>query len=197
MNRRGGLGLLAGAILVASPPRGVEAEAVLRVRAMAQAAGVAYPLVRPELRVFKAPHTLELWAEGRRLATYRVGLGHRGLADKVRSGDHLTPEGTFYIASRNRQSAFHLFLGISYPDGRAADRGRAAGLITEAQRQAIHQAQRRRGLPPQFTGLGGLVGLHGGGSGSDWTWGCVALDNPGIEELWIACPLGTPVEIHP
>ena len=54
---------------------------------------------------------------------------------------------------------------------------------------------RRRSLPPQFTGLGGLVGLHGGGWGSDWTWGCVALDNPGIEELWIACPLGTPVEI--
>lgn len=131
------------------------------------------------------------------LKAYEIALGHQGLAAKRREGDHLTPEGDFYICTHGQQSAFHLFLGISYPGVADADRGLREGLITAAQHRAILEAQRRKLRPSWNTPLGGTVGLHGGGTGSEWTWGCIALSDEDIEELWIACPLGTPVRIEP
>lgn len=172
-------------------------QATARIQAAARQAGEPFPLVKPELRVFKAAHRLELWASGKRIKAYKVGLGHRGLADKRISGDHLTPEGRYYLCSRNAQSAYHLFLGISYPNETAARRGLEAGLISGREHRAIMAANRRRACPPWNTRLGGTVGIHGHGSGSDWTWGCVALENAEVDELWVSCPLGTPIQIYP
>lgn len=168
-----------------------------RVEAAAKAAGQTLPLVRPELHVFKAERRLELWASGQRLKTYRVGLGLSPEGDKVQEGDHKTPEGRFYVCTRNHVSKYHRFLGLSYPDLAAAERGLKDGLITWAQAAAIRQAQRRGLRPPWDTPLGGIVGIHGHGAGSDWTWGCVALEDADIEELWEVCPLGTLVVILP
>ena len=170
--------------------------AAQRVEAMVVQAGLSLPLDAQEIRIHKKPHALELWASGRLVKRYRVGLGHRGLADKQREGDHLTPEGHFYICNRNERSQFHLFLGLSYPGEAAADRGLKAGLITKAQRDSILRSLRVKTCPPWNTRLGGVVGIHGGGSGADWTWGCIALEDSEIEELWIACPVGTPVVIE-
>ncbi|MBI4913069.1 MAG: L,D-transpeptidase family protein [Acidobacteria bacterium] len=190
--------LLAGTTALGGPPGPATLEAARgRVISKAAAAGQPFPLPQPEVRVFKARHTLELWAQGCRVATYDAALGHRGLADKVREGDHLTPEGRFTLCSRNDRSAFHLFLGISYPDAKAAERGFRSGLITAAQRARILRAARQGTCPPWDTPMGGTVGLHGGGTASDWTWGCIALADPHIEELWVACPVGTPVVIAP
>jgi L,D-peptidoglycan transpeptidase YkuD (ErfK/YbiS/YcfS/YnhG family) len=71
-----------------------------------------------------------------------------------------------------------------------------AGLITRAQRDRIVRAISRKERPPWDTALGGEIFLHGGGTGSDWTWGCVALANADIKELFDAIPLGTPVRIE-
>lgn len=191
-----GPALLAAALLAAPVPASLQAGRD-RAEAAARAAGVAWPLPQPELRVFKAAHRVELWAAGRQIAAYPAGLGHRGLADKAREGDHLTPEGSFRICVRNPRSAFHLFLGISYPGPEAAARGLREGRIQAGQHQAILRADRLRSCPPWDTPLGGAVGLHGGGAGSDWTWGCIALENAAIEELWAACPVGTVVKIQP
>lgn len=188
--------LLAVLLLAAPGPRAFP-EARLRIEAAARTAGLALPLPQPQLRVFKRLHRVELWAAGRIVAKYSAGLGHRGLADKVREGDHLTPEGSFFVCSKNERSAFHLFLGISYPGPDAAQRGLREGRISAAEHRAIERADRQRTCPPWNTGLGGTVGLHGGCSGSDWTWGCIALENGAIEELWVACPVGTPVRIEP
>jgi L,D-peptidoglycan transpeptidase YkuD (ErfK/YbiS/YcfS/YnhG family) len=166
-----------------------------RLRTAAQQAGVQWPLKHPQIRIEKRAHRLTLFAEGKVLRSYRVGLGADAISDKRREGDHLTPEGRFYVCSRNAASAYHLFLGVSYPDAAAADRGLREHLITAEQARAIKAAEARRALPPQLTRLGGLVGIHGGGSSSDWTWGCIALENAEIEELWVACALGTPIEI--
>jgi murein L,D-transpeptidase YafK len=168
-----------------------------RVETMVAQAGLSLPLVGQEIRIHKLPHTLELWVSGKLVKRYRVGLGHRGLADKRRQGDHLTPEGRFYLCNRNEQSQFHLFLGLSYPHAEAAERGLNAGLISQTQHDSILRSLRNRACPPWNTRLGGTVGIHGGGSGADWTWGCIALEDSEIEELWIACPLGTPVVIEP
>lgn len=170
--------------------------ATQRLRAAAGNVGAVFPLGQVEVRIHKESRRLELWSGGKLVKTYATGLGHRGLADKLRQGDHLTPEGRFYICNRNAQSAFHLFLGLSYPHEAAADRGLRTGLITRRQRDAILRALHGGGQPSWSTRLGGAVGIHGGGSSADWTWGCIAVEDAEIEELWVACPLGTPVVIE-
>jgi hypothetical protein len=70
-------------------------------------------------------------------------------------------------------------------------------LITKAQYNTIIQALDDRRAPPQNTKLGGDIYIHGNGAGSDWTWGCVALENDDVRELFNAVAVGTPVTIKP
>lgn len=186
--------LLIGCICPAASPKDLLA-AAQRIKAAALEVGVSFPLSAVEIRIHKAPHQLELLSGGKLVRRYAVGLGHNGLTDKQRQGDHLTPEGRFYVCNRNEQSQFHLFLGVSYPGEDAAARGLKAGLITKAQHDAILRALRNKACPSWNTRLGGTVGIHGGGSSADWTWGCIALEDAEIEELWTACPVGTPILI--
>jgi len=63
---------------------------------------------------------------GKVIKTYKVALGRGGLAPKEREGDGRTPEGRYFIDSRNAASEYHRALHVSYPD--ANDRKRAAKL---------------------------------------------------------------------
>ncbi|MBF8983231.1 L,D-transpeptidase [Lutibacter sp. B2] len=47
-----------------------------------------------------------------------------------------------------------------------------------------------------YTELGGEVGIHGGRTSTDWTWGCMALSDKDIRILWTYAKLKTPVEIY-
>jgi len=129
--------------------------------------------------------------------TYRIGLGLSPVGDKIREGDRRIPEGEFYILTRNTKSAFYLSLGLSYPNAAHAERGLRDGLISRAQYDTIIHALRAKKAPPQNTPLGGQIYIHGNGSRSDWTWGCVALENEDIRELFDAVSVGTPVTIQP
>jgi hypothetical protein len=156
------------------------------------------PLPGPRVvLVQKSARTLGLYLNGELADTYRVGLGHRPEGHKEREGDSRTPEGVYYICTRNANSRFHLFLGISYPNAEDAKAARAGGTITEADHRAVTQAIASGGRPPWNTPLGGEVGIHGGGAASDWTLGCIALDNAAIEELWRVLKTGDPVVIRP
>ena len=123
-------------------------------------------------------------------------MGLSPIEDKIRAGDRRTPEGEFYICSKNSHSQFYLSLGISYPNREHAERGLRDGLITRAQYHQIVLALKRGSVPPQYTRLGGEIFIHGNGSTRDWTWGCVALDDKDIRELFDAVPIGTPVTIE-
>ena len=154
------------------------------------------PLISPRIVVKKAERKLFLYSGGKIVRTYHVGLGLSPVGDKVREGDRRTPEGNFYIFTKNDKSAFYLSLGISYPNARHAERGLRDGLITKAQYDSIMRALQARKTPPQNTALGGDIYIHGNGAGSDWTWGCVALENDDVRELFNAVPVGTPVTIQ-
>jgi len=52
-------------------------------------------------------------------------------------------------------------------------------------------------MPPQKTRLGGEIYIHGGGTGKDWTYGCAAMSDHDVKELFDAIPVGTPVRIEP
>jgi murein L,D-transpeptidase YafK len=155
------------------------------------------PLRDPKIVVKKAQRQLLLFSGDKLVRTYRIGLGLSPLGDKVRAGDRRTPEGEFYIFTRNDRSAFYLSLGLSYPNTAHAERGLRDGLITRAQYDAITRALRAKKAPPQNTHLGGDIYIHGNGAQSDWTWGCVALENEDIRELFDAVSVGTPVTIEP
>src|SRR5258707_3597458 len=149
------------------------------------------PLVDPKIVVRKARRQLLVFSGGKLVRTYRIGLGLSPVGDKVRAGDRRTPEGEFYIFTKNDKSAFYLSLGLSYPNTAHADRGLRDGLITRAQYDAITRALRARKTPLQNTHLGGDIYIHGNGAQSDWTWGCVALENEDIRELFGAVSIGT------
>jgi hypothetical protein len=55
-------------------------------------------------------------------------------------------------------------------------------------------AARERGSIPRAAGIGGLVEIHGGGN-DGMTYGCIALDNPHMAELFDMVEVGTRVTI--
>jgi len=158
---------------------------------------VKLSVTSPRIVVNKAERRLRLYDGIKLVRTYRIGLGLSPVGDKVRQGDRRTPEGDFYIFTRNDKSAFYLSLGVSYPNAAHAERGLRTGLIDQKQYDAIMRALRAKRTPPQTTALGGDIYIHGRGAGSDWTWGCAALDDPDMRELFDAVTVGTPVTILP
>ncbi|MEQ3673192.1 L,D-transpeptidase family protein [Pseudophaeobacter sp.] len=117
------------------------------------------------------------------LREYKMDLGFAPLGHKQVEGDGKTPEGLYRIDRRNPNSAFHLSLGISYPN--AADRAYAQSL----------------GKRP-----GGEIFIHGEPNSekerkraarvSDWTAGCIAVRNQEIEEIYAMVRDGTPIALR-
>ncbi|MFY9608503.1 MAG: L,D-transpeptidase [Blastocatellia bacterium] len=155
------------------------------------------PLVEPRIEVSKSKRELILYSAGKAVRVYRIGLGSNPKDDKRAQGDGCTPEGEFYVCSKNPKSSYYLSLGLSYPNDEDAERGLRDKLISKAQRDQIVRSIRGRSCPPWNTRLGGEVFIHGNGSSSDWTLGCVALDNENMKELFGVIPKGTPVKIRP
>ena len=153
------------------------------------------PLKNPRIVIMKSERRLELYSDGAVVRRYKIGLGLSPVEDKVRQGDRRTPEGDFYVFTKNDKSAFYLSLGLSYPNIEDAERGLRDSLISRRQHDAIVNAIKRKATPPQNTALGGDIYIHGNGASSDWTWGCVALENADMKELFDAVRVGTPVTI--
>jgi len=157
---------------------------------------LALPIADARIVITKSTRRLHLYSGAKLIKTYRVALGLSPVEDKIRAGDRRTPEGEFYICMKNSHSQFYLSLELSYPNQKHADRGLRDGLITRGQYNQILSALGRKQVPPQNTRLGGELFIHGNGSQSDWTWGCVALDDHEIREWFDAVPVGTPVIIE-
>lgn len=168
------------------------------------------PLPAARIVIVKAQRRLELWNGGQLIKTYQVALGANPVGAKSREHDGRTPEGHFRICTRNAtNSAFHIFLGLSYPGVPDAARGVNSGVLSWREYTLINRRLASRGAPLWDTRLGGWVGIHGG-TGSpfaqkqaqkrgrlDWTAGCIALTDREIEELYSATKMGTPVWIQP
>jgi len=171
---------------------------------------LALPLRDARIVITKHLHKLDLYSGNSLVKSYHVALGENPHGDKTQRGDGRTPEGQFYICTRNgKDSAFHLFLGLSYPAMPDAKRAVNDKQITWNQYQAIRGRLASRGAPLWNTALGGWVGIHGGSDDAfaakmrkkrgsvDWTAGCIALTNKEIEEIAAATEMGTSVEILP
>lgn len=141
------------------------------------------PLVHIERIVIeKSARRMRVFQGGQPVRDYRVALGSTPNGDKMRQGDGRTPEGRFRINRKNSASAFHLSLGLDYPQ--ADDRARAkAGGYDPGGDIMIHGQP--NALPPDAV------------IANDWTAGCVAVSNAEIAEVFAATLIGTEVEIKP
>jgi murein L,D-transpeptidase YafK len=157
---------------------------------------VTSPLKAPKIVIKKAKKKLLLYSEEKLLRTYPVKLGFNPVGDKIRQGDKRTPEGSYYICMKNPRSKYHLSLGLSYPSIEDAARGLEQKLITKNDHDRIIEKISKKSIPPWDTPLGGEIFIHGGGETWDWTYGCVALRNQDIEELFKVVTVGTQVVIQ-
>ncbi len=159
------------------------------------AEGAAVSDVR--LVVDKADRRLTVLSGDTPVARFSVGLGFAPVGDKEREGDGKTPEGEYTLCTRNDKSQYYLSLGVSYPSEEDAARGVAAGLITQAEADRVKANFRRGQRPPWDTALGGQIMVHGRGGSSDWTVGCIAVDDPVMDILWRITKNGTRITINP
>ena len=144
----------------------------------------------------KALRRLTLFAEdGAVLLRCPVGLG-RAEGAKRRSGDLRTPEGAYYVCLKKENGKYGPSLGLSYPSAADAEYGVRAGIIGGELLPLFRQAEANRVRPPWGTALGGEIYIHAGGSGENWTAGCIALEPEDMDALFAACGLGTPVTIE-
>lgn len=133
---------------------------------------VTYVVVNKEARKMYLMHHDKV------LEDYDIKLGFAPIGHKTFEGDGRTPEGLYLIDRRNPDSRFHLSLGISYPNEK--DREVAAAL----------------GKPP-----GGDIFIHGQKNPlrqdkGDWTWGCIAVTNKQMEDIYSMVGDMTPIAIN-
>lgn len=149
-----------------------------------------------EIRIYKGERRLELWQDDELLQSFKISLGFIPEGEKLRNGDGRTPEGSYYICTKNPVSKFTLFLGISYPNIKDAERGIEEGLISQEEFDFIKLSIENGKRPCWETELGGKIGIHGMGSSRDWTAGCIALEDEDIKWLWENTSMGDSVKIY-
>ena len=148
------------------------------------------------IKVYKRKRRLELWQDNSLKRSFKISLGFSPEGQKLRDGDGRTPEGRYYICTKNKQSKFTLFLGISYPNIQDAERGMEKGLISIEEFEKIKSSIESGKRPCWETTLGGKIGIHGMGSSRDWTAGCIAMEDLDILWIWDHSEIGDAVEIY-
>lgn len=129
--------------------------------------------------VDKLERKLFVYSGGEKKSVYDVGLGRFSLADKLHAGDEATPEGKYKIIRKVLNSKYYKALLLDYPN--EDDKQRFAEM-------------KKKGLIPPKVGIGGLIEIHGGGQ-DGLTYGCIAMEDEAIDELFRLVEVGTPVTI--
>lgn len=128
-------------------------------------------------QVDKSERTFTVLADGHVLKTYPCVLGEAPVGDKFFQGDRRTPEGRFTFRSKRVHDKWHKFVWVDYPNAESWRRFK--------ERQALGQI-------PAGKDIGGEIGIHGVPDGMDhwventvdWTWGCIALRNADLDEIY-------------
>ena len=129
------------------------------------------------VQVFKGQRAMQLLHYNTQLAAYEFELGFAPEGHKAFYGDGRTPEGAYRINRQNPNSRYHLSLGISYPN--ADDIAYAKSLGREPGGDIfIH------GTPQSFAGQ------------DDWTYGCIAVSDNEMEDIYAMVKVGTPIFIY-
>jgi murein L,D-transpeptidase YafK len=124
-----------------------------------------------------------LYLGGVKKYEFDAELGRNWVGDKQKSGDKATPEGFYKIVRKyqGRETPYHKALALNYPN--------------EEDKESFKKSV-AKGILPESARIGGGIEIHGGGGkGVDWTEGCIALTNSGIDLVYNLVKVGTPVTI--
>lgn len=127
--------------------------------------------------VDKSDRTFTVRVKAEAVKVYPCVLGENPVGDKFHQGDRRTPEGRFTFRSKRVHPQWHKFIWVDYPNAESWKRYR--------QRLA-------NGAIPTGKDIGGEIGIHGVPAGMDhwvvqgmdWTWGCIALRNSDVDEIY-------------
>ena len=123
---------------------------------------INWPIQAIYIRSFKFDRVMEIWVKGEfsnafsLFKNYKVCAQSGTAGPKRMEGDYQVPEGIYYINEFNPNSNYHLSLGLNYPN--ASDR-----ILSDPLRP------------------GSEIYIHG----SCVSVGCIAIDDPNIEELYV------------
>jgi hypothetical protein len=169
-----------------------------------QSAAGSEPGIQPWLLVDTEALTLSVMrGEQPAITLHNIAIGRYGATREKVRGDNNTPLGRFRVTAVRRNSGFHRFIALDYPDSERAHKAQRDGIISQRLLQNILAAHRRGNSPPQNTPLGGQIGIHGLGNADpglheriNWTRGCIALTDYQVDSLLTWIEVGMTVEIR-
>jgi hypothetical protein len=135
------------------------------------------------LIVNKMEHYLEVFRDGIQVAQFDIEMGSNWIGDKEYRGDKATPEGHYLVVKKRekRKTIYYKALELNYPN------------VYDEER---FNRNLESGRLPWNAEIGGSIEIHGeGGTGSNWTDGCIALKNSDMDSLFTLVEEGTPVTI--
>ncbi len=129
------------------------------------------------LYISKSRNKMAVLAEHKVLKIFPVVFGHNPVDDKLMQGDRCTPEGIFKVRAKYPHRKWNKFVWIDYPNAGSWEK---------------HRRAKYEGRIPYTASIGGEIGLHGSESGKDWaidikqnwTYGCIAMKNYHMNELY-------------
>lgn len=141
--------------------------------------------------ISKSRKTLYLLNQGRVVKEYPVAFGFGALeGPKFKEGDGRTPEGLYFVESKNSKSKYNLALKVSYPQ--KADLDFAKKLKVPAGSDImIH------GFPVGFVDNLNPYAVRRIHPSVDWTQGCIGVSDTDIAEIFSIVGIQTPIEICP
>ncbi len=138
---------------------------------------------RRVIMVDKIARKCYVYKNGKITHAFNSELGRNWVGDKNKQGDKSTPEGKYYVTKKLKgsQTIYYKALLINYPN---------------EEDKARFNSNKANGVIPKTAQIGGLIEIHGGGGkGTDWTDGCVALTDKDMDKIYPLADVGTPVFI--
>jgi murein L,D-transpeptidase YafK len=123
-------------------------------------------LNKPSIFVDKNNYILELRDNNKIIKTYPTALGQNPIKRKLHQDNSSTPEGFYKIVNLRPVATYYKAYDINYPNK------------IDWLRYSFFKKNKR--LPS----IGGFIQIHGMGIENNWTWGCIALRNSDIDELF-------------
>jgi len=119
------------------------------------------------------------------LSRHRISLGKNNIGTKLKQGDYKTPEGTYSIIDKRPDKVYYRELLLDYPSQIDRERSKKLGFSTGGG-ITIHAQPNWN-----WDGHGNDYTLS-----NDWTEGCMAVTNEGMNTIWSTVALGTEIEIR-
>ncbi|MBS2037537.1 L,D-transpeptidase [bacterium] len=123
----------------------------------------------PWLRIDKSRYLLSVLEGEKVLKNYALALGRRPLRRKLEFDQASTPEGRYRIIGLQPEATYYKALDIDYPN---------------------ETDQARHTLLAPHSEIGGEIQIHGMGITSNWTWGCMAMRDQDIDEIFRHSEIG-------